>query len=327
VKPDDCPGTTRSGAANALDDPAPPGSCGATLVRSAGAGRGPAVPAVIWREAMTASPPPVPVQVPKSSWGAGRIVALVLGVLLLFPGLGLLAGGGALLWADSTHRTSDGYLTSDAGTFRTSGFALTSERLDLSTGADWVPVSKTLGTARFEVTGTDPDADVFIGIASASDVAGYLDGVQRTVVDDLGNGASAGTQVDGGPPSGPPGDQTFWTAQASGSGTQQLTWRPASGDWALVVMNTDGSADVSVIGTAGATVPSLSGLAWGLLIVGGLVSIIGVLLIVLAARRGSRRTGPPTTYPAGPAGGPPQAWGPPTPREPAEGSPAREAQP
>lgn len=276
---------------------------------------------------MTASPPPVAVQVPPSRWGAGRVVALVIGVLLLFPGLGLLVGGGALLWADSTHRTSDGFLTSDAATFRTSGFAITSERLELSTGADWVPVSSTLGTARFAVTSTDPGIDVFIGIAPADDVTGYLDGVQRTVVDDLGSGVSNGRQVDGGAPSGPPVDETFWTTQASGSGTQQLTWHPASGNWALVVMNADGSAGVSVRGTAGATVPSLAGLAWGLLIVGAVVCIGGVLLIVLAARRGSRPAGPPAAYPTTPAGGPPQAWAPPAPRAPADGSPAREAQP
>src|SRR3954453_14581016 len=104
---------------------------------------------------MTASPPPAPVQVPPSRWGPGRIIALVIGVLLLLPGLGLLAGGGALLWADNSHRTPDGYLTSDPDTFETSGFALTSDRVSLTTGADWVPVSSALGTARFQVT-ADP---------------------------------------------------------------------------------------------------------------------------------------------------------------------------
>src|SRR3954452_24011732 len=114
---------------------------------------------------MSPSPPPAPVQVPSRRWGAGRIVALVVGIVLLLPGLGLLLGGGALLWADSSHRTSDGYLMSDAETFHTSEFALTSDRLDLSTGADWVPVSSALGTARIAVTGTDPGTEVFVGIA------------------------------------------------------------------------------------------------------------------------------------------------------------------
>src|SRR3954447_25642626 len=139
---------------------------------------------------MTASPPPVAVQVPPSRWGAGRVVALVIGVLLLFPGLGLLVGGGALLWADSTHRTSDGFLTSDAATFRTSGFAITSERLELSSGADWVPLSSTLPPARFAITTTDPGIDVFMGIAPADAVTGCLACVQGTVVDNLGRGLS-----------------------------------------------------------------------------------------------------------------------------------------
>src|SRR4051794_1257883 len=268
---------------------------------------------------MTANPPPAPVQAPPSRWGAGRVIALVVGVILLLPGLGLLVGGGALLWADNSHRTSDGYLTSDEQTFESSGFAVTSDRGDLSTGADWVPGSSALGNARFQVTGTDPDTDVFIGIARADDVSGYLGTVRRTVVDDLGTtfGTTGISLVDGGPPAGPPGDETFWTAQASGSGTQQLTWRPASGNWVLVVMNADGSAGVRVTGTVGATVPSLVGLAWGLLIVGALITAVGVLLIVLAARRGSRRTGPPAAYQPAPAN-----WAPPAPRPATEDAPA-----
>src|SRR3954454_10683100 len=268
---------------------------------------------------MTASPPPVPAQVPSSRWGAGRIVALVIGVLLLIPGIGLLAGGGALLWADNAHRTSDGYLTTDEQTFETAGFAVSSDRLDLSTGADWLPVSSALGNARFQVTGTDPDTDVFIGIAPADDVSGYLGDVRRSVVDDLGTtfGTTGISLKDGGSPAGAPTDQTFWTAQVSGSGTQQLTWRPASGNWVLVVMNADGSSGVSVNGTVGATVPSLTGLAWGLLISGLLITVIAILLIVLAARRGSRRTGPPAAYQAAPAN-----WAPPAPRPATEDAPA-----
>ncbi|NYJ05751.1 hypothetical protein [Petropleomorpha daqingensis] len=170
-------------------------------------------------------------------------MALVLGVLLLVPGLALLVGGGALLWADSTHRTSVAHLTSDA---------------------------------------TDPGTDLVTGIAAASGIAGYLDGVQCTVVDDLGSGASPGTEAAGG---GRSGDQTFWTPRAGGWGTQQLTWRAASGNWALGAMDAGGSPGIRVTSTAGATAPSLAGLGWGLLVVGGLVSLVGVLLIVLAARR------------------------------------------
>jgi hypothetical protein len=93
-------------------------------------------------------------------------------------------------------------------------------------------------------------------------------------------------------------------------------------------MNADGSSGVRVTGTVGATVPSLTGLAWGLLLVGALITAVGVLLIVLAARRGGRRPAPSADYPSTPApGGPPPAWALPAPRESADGTPARPVQP
>ena len=75
---------------------------------------------------------------PPIRWGPGRILALVFGILLLIPGLGLAAGGGVLLWADLGDRT-DGFVFSSTDDFSTDGFALVSERIDLATGADWVP--------------------------------------------------------------------------------------------------------------------------------------------------------------------------------------------
>ena len=182
----------------------------------------------------------------------GRIVALVFGVLLLLPGLALLAGGGAVLWADLGNRT-DGYVFSDTDTFSTDGYALSSERIDLATGADWLPLSAALGTARAEVTSTDPASDVFVGIAPlAEGRVPRRRGAQRhrRPRDRPGRRGA----VPGGPPSGPPAEQDFWAAQASGPGTQGLNWEPAEGEWLFVVMNADGSAGVSVDARIGATV-------------------------------------------------------------------------
>jgi hypothetical protein len=198
---------------------------------------------------MTASAPPpwsAPPPPPRRSWGAGRVVSLVLGILLLLPALGLLGGGGTLLWADWTQRES-GFVVSPHESFASQGYALASERIDLRTDADWLPISATLGTARVEVTGRGSQ-EVFVGIAPAADASAYLGSVQRTVIRDLGFDQPA-SQVDqrpGDAPSGPPGDQPFWSAQTSGPGTQALTWDPAAGDWMLVVMNADASAGVVV---------------------------------------------------------------------------------
>jgi hypothetical protein len=72
--------------------------------------------------------------------------------------------------------------------------------------------------------------------------------------------------------------------QASGTGTQQLTWEPAEGDWMLVIMNADGSAGLRVRALVGVEFPALSGIAWGLLIIGLLLIAVAVLLLVVAVR-------------------------------------------
>ncbi|MFL6096991.1 MAG: hypothetical protein ACJ71Y_16185, partial [Blastococcus sp.] len=113
-------------------------------------------------------------------------------------------------------------------------------------------------------------------------------------------------------PSSPPGEQDFWTAQASGSGTQSLTWSPTAGNWVLVVMNADGSAGVSVAARLGATVPALGGLAWGLLAVGLVLLLLGVLAIVLAIHR-PRAPAVPYGVGAPMPAGPPPSWMPPAP--------------
>ena len=120
----------------------------------------------------------------------------------------------------------------------------------------------------------------------------------------------------GGAGAGPPGQQTFWTEQVSGAGRQQLDWDPSDGDWTAVVMNADGSAGVATDLRVGAELPALTGIAWGLLIGGALLTVIAVLLIVLAARsRQPRSQLPPAqSVPPPGAGGPPPAWQPPTPR-------------
>ncbi|MGY1701036.1 hypothetical protein [Geodermatophilus sp. SYSU D00766] len=209
---------------------------------------------------------------------AGRAAALVLGVLLLLPGLALGAAGGVLLWADA-HR-SGGFVTSPEERFTSPGAALVSDRIDLRAGPDWLPVGSALGTARLEVTAETAE-EVFVGIAPAADARAYLDGVRRTAVDGLGfdGPADAEDEIPGGPPPGPPGDQDFWTVQVSGTGPQQLTWDPADGDWVFVVMDADGSPGVDVRARIGAELPALTGIGWAVVAAGLVVSLLAVLLL------------------------------------------------
>ena len=257
---------------------------------------------------MTASPQPT--RAPASGWGAGRIAALVIGIVILLPAAGLLLGGGVLLWADQGNRT-DGFVFSETEDFSTDGYALVSERIDV-TGADWVPLRATLGTARAEVAPDEPGEAVFVGIAPVAEGSAYLDGVEHSVIDDLGTAEDDEVRVPGGAPSGPPAEQDFWVAEASGPGLQRLDWEPAEGDWIFVVMNADGSADVEIDARVGATLPALGGLAWALLGIGLLLAVIGGLVVALAVRRRAPSyIGPPV---AGPGPGTPP-WAPPPPTD------------
>ena len=270
--------------------------------------------------AATSFPPGPPAGPPPGAWvppppsrtSPWRVVATVVGVLLLLPALGLLGGGGVLLWVDQQERSDDGYLYTASDAFATPGHALQSERIDLDPGADWVGLSAALGTARVEVTGADPGTNLFVGIAPTADVEAYLGGVERTVVDDLGLDTSAADQIllAGGAPSGPPADQDFWTAEATGTGTQ-LDWDPDDGAWTLVVMNANGSAGVAVDARIGATIPALTGLAWGLLVGGLFVLLLAVLLLVVGLRRPA--AGPPRHVAAPPPTGAGPYWTPPPP--------------
>jgi hypothetical protein len=134
-------------------------------------------------------------------------------------------------------------------------------------------------------TGTAPDA-VFGGIATSADARAYLDGVQRTVVDGLGFDAPAtySDQLPGGKPSGPPADQDFWIAQATGHGTQEVTWDPAGGHWMFVVMNADGSQRVDVEARIGAEAPALVWIGWGALALGSVLTVVAVRLLVRGFR-------------------------------------------
>jgi len=137
-------------------------------------------------------------------------------------------------------------------------------------------------------TGSDPDADLFVGVAHTDDVAAYLSGVQYSTVDEIDDPETRYVDHAGGAPSTEPAASDIWVAQTIGSGTQSLNWVPKSGNWTVVVMNADGSSAVDVMADVGATVPLLERITWGLLVVGIVFTLTGTGLIVLLVRRARR---------------------------------------
>ncbi|MCP3938328.1 MAG: hypothetical protein GY708_23515 [Actinomycetia bacterium] len=91
---------------------------------------------------------------------------------------------------------------------------------------------------------------LFMGIAPADTVAGYLDGVVHDEITEWDSTQDDIVEVvytrnEGATDPGAPRTEGFWVASVSGSGEQTLDWTIQSGEWALVIMNADGSPGVS----------------------------------------------------------------------------------
>ena len=212
----------------------------------------------------------------------GRILAIVAGAAAALLATGMIAAGGLLLWADGK-KDDAGYLTTASKPFATSTYALSTDDLDVDSGASgWVTSQDRYGKVRLKVT-PHGDAPVFVGIAPADAVSAYLHNTAHAEVTDVDVDPFRATyRAHGGAERpAPPAGQRFWAASAQGAGAQTLTWDVRHGSWSVVVMNADGSAGVDARVSAGADVPVLDWVGW-VVLGGGLLALLtaGALLIV-----------------------------------------------
>ena len=231
-----------------------------------------------------------------------KIVAIVIGVLLILISLGFLGSGGFLMWLGG-RADSDGFLSVTQNHLSSSGYALASPNVELNFGSgDWLP-----GGGLVEIRATSSGtAPIFVGIGPSDQVAAYLNGVAYDEVTNLGWFHSSVDLVphQGGAPASPPGQQAFWAAKQEGSGTQAVQWTVQSGSWTAVLMNADGSAPVSANLRLGARLGFLLPVGIGVTAAGVVLLAVGILLVALGARRSRRPVQP--GYPGGPGYVPPQ---------------------
>jgi len=214
-----------------------------------------------------------------------KIVALVVGSLLALGSLGLIGGGGALIWAHNTQRDADGFYSTGTHRFETDTHAVVSEDIDLGAdggGPDWSPISS-IGTARLTVEQPDGD-EVFVGIARSADVASYLGDVEHVTFDraDRDPFRPRYLRVEGGAPV-PPTEIDIWVAQASGRGVQTLIWEVEGGSWDIVLMNADGGRGVTADASAGLATDWLGAIGGGLLGAGLVVAAISLALLLIGS--------------------------------------------
>jgi hypothetical protein len=225
-----------------------------------------------------------------------RVVGIVVGALAVLMGLGIALGGATLLFMDGRDGDLDGRVASPVYEVETAGHALVTEPFVLEGAAidergwpDWVGGELTVTAQAAD------DAAVFVGLAPATAVDGYLEGVAHDRVTWLGPfSTSTATQaIEGARTPPPPADEALWAASASGPGAQQLRWDGADGTWEIVVMRADGAAGVAAQVSGAFRSPVLQPTMWILLMAGGAVLLAGIVLLVASATGGRRGpTGP-----------------------------------
>ena len=241
-----------------------------------------------------ASPPqahPAASSRPRQKRTALHYVAIVIGCLLLLPGLGMMTGGGAVLVGQAVATDDDGYFRFTLDRLESDGVAIATTDLwldDVEGDAspwllDWLDVD-----LRLRVDGAAFTDEVFVGIARSEDVRRYLSDAMFSEVVEVDGPTTRYTEVAGDSSVGAPVEQDFWAASASGANEQELQWEARGGLCSVVVMNADGSAGVSADVEVGAKSGAVTPVAIALLVIGGILVTVAITLIVIGAR--GRRT-------------------------------------
>lgn len=214
----------------------------------------------------------------------GKIFLIIVSVFILLIGLGLIVGGGALLWSNTFLRDAEGYYTTRTIDIERNSYGITTYPAHIEFGPvwffDWSNLVEVKLTAR-----NNKVKKTFIGIAEEKDLLDYFSGVEYDEIEELHVNRPFGTprisyrEFPGNAPPEPPTEKDIWTTSTVGSGTQELRWGLEEGRYSLALMNHDGSRGIDVDGKIGVKVPMIKGIGIGL-VVGGLVLILFAFLLV-----------------------------------------------
>lgn len=216
-----------------------------------------------------------------------KLISVILGILLTLAGIASAVGGGFVLWADRTYSDADGFFMTSGQTIGSNGFALTVPDINGQLVSGWQRWGLSRAQTTVRVTGYSKlPAPVFIGIAPTAQVTEYVSGVERDRVAsiDINSGSVGYDHVSGNRLPALPGEQGFWVASVTGTGSRTLEWALEEGDWAVIIMNGDASAPVAAEVRLGARFEVIDRLIVGLFAGGAALVVIGILLLVLGSR-------------------------------------------
>ncbi|HEX6249598.1 MAG TPA: DUF4389 domain-containing protein [Nocardioidaceae bacterium] len=239
-----------------------------------------------------AQPPTQAQAAPAPAWGTGRIVTVVIGAIVFLVAGALLTGGAVLGVGGATMRNDQGFLMSPNQSVATGTYAVATEPVTIEGAWSDVLPEAVLGDVAVRARAGGGE-ELFVGVAPTTAVEEYLSGTAfATVVrvEDVGGTLTpVYRESDGGAPATLPSESDIWAASSTGTGEQQLSWEPTTGDWTVVVMNADGGAGVTADVAVGAEMPVLGWVVLGMLVAGGLLLLVSVALVLAALYAGRPR--------------------------------------
>src|SRR5690554_2372842 len=190
-------------------------------------------------------------------WSAGKVIALVVGLVGALVAMSLLILGIVGLAIDQSQRDSTGMVGTGPVKLESDGYAVSASGLEVDTAVPgWLQLRSVFGDIRITAADT-AGRPIFIGIARAADAGGYLDDLSYDEVSRVSGGTVTYLPHLGGAPESAPSDQEFWVAWTQGPGEQTLTVELDTGSWVAVVMNADASPEVDVVASVAADLPAL----------------------------------------------------------------------
>jgi hypothetical protein len=205
------------------------------------------------------------------------IIAVVVGIVGVLIGAALIVSAATVLTAD---RDADGFVITETYAFQSSSRAMVFDDVepfaDVPAGlAGWIaePTDIRLRGARAD------GGSLFMGIAASADLGRYLTAVAYDEVTGVEFDASSITDVESRLHDGVIGPMTagtkdIWVAWTEGNGPQTIDWAVESGEWSILVMNSDRSAGLEVGLALGAQNSNTLVLTW-LAIAAGLLFVVG----------------------------------------------------
>jgi hypothetical protein len=209
-----------------------------------------------------------------------KLVAAFIGVPMVIGSFALAVGGGIALAVPD----DDGWISTHPLRLTTDAVALVGEDIEIDLGDHFDDGRTFIGweaiPARLEATSRSGKS-VFVGITRETDANAYLAGVSTTRVMSFDDDPELRYR-DGVDSVAPPSTRDIWVASSI---DDTLEWDVSDGEWAIVVLNNDGSAGVDVSLTGSARIPFLTGIGVILIAVGLIGMTLGSLLTYYGVRR------------------------------------------